>query len=124
LFFAISDGKNCNRSDIPIRIKARYLTLRPETIERVFTDAVMDPREFIILGGIDIILDKSGFRIRSQDLRGKLPEILMRELDVDPKIVADQLGHSVDMNFNVYTKTAVGLRKKALDAMESAVSGA
>jgi integrase len=49
---------------------------------------------------------------------------LMRELDVDPKIVADQLGHSVDVNLNVYTTTAVGLRKKALDAMESAMSGA
>jgi integrase len=49
---------------------------------------------------------------------------LMRELDVDPKIVADQLGHSVDVNLNVYTKTALGLRKQALDAMESVVSGA
>jgi integrase len=49
---------------------------------------------------------------------------LMRELEVDPKIVADQLGHSVDVNLNVYTKTAIGLRKRALDAMESAVSGA
>ena len=49
---------------------------------------------------------------------------LMRELNVDPKIVADQLGHSVDVNLNVYTKTAIGLRKKALDTMESAVLAA
>ncbi len=49
---------------------------------------------------------------------------LMRELDVDPKIVADQLGHSVDVNLNVYTKTGFNLRKQALEAMESAVSGA
>ena len=49
---------------------------------------------------------------------------LMRELDVDPKLVADQLGHSVDVNLNVYTKTGLNLRKKALDALESAVSGA
>jgi integrase len=48
---------------------------------------------------------------------------LMRELDVDPKLVADQLGHSVDVNLNVYTKTGLNLRKKALDALESAVSG-
>lgn len=33
---------------------------------------------------------------------------LMRELKVDPKIVADQLGHSVDVDLNVYTKTALG----------------
>lgn len=44
---------------------------------------------------------------------------LMRELDVDPKIVADQLGHSVDVNINVYTKTALGPRKEALDGLES-----
>jgi integrase len=49
---------------------------------------------------------------------------LMRELDVDPKLVADQLGHSVDVNLNVYTKTVPSLRKQALDAMESAVSWA
>jgi integrase len=46
---------------------------------------------------------------------------LMRELDVDPKIVADQLGHSVDVNLNVYSKTSLGIRKKALDSMEAAV---
>ena len=46
---------------------------------------------------------------------------LMRELEVDPKIVADQLGHSVDVNLNVYSKTSLRIRKKALDSMESAV---
>jgi len=46
---------------------------------------------------------------------------LMRELEVDPKIVADQLGHSVDVNLNVYTKTALGLRKEALNTFESAL---
>ncbi|TAM80992.1 MAG: hypothetical protein EPN47_13995 [Acidobacteria bacterium] len=45
---------------------------------------------------------------------------LMRELNVDPKIVADQLGHSVDVNINVYTRTALGPRKEALDGLESA----
>ena len=45
----------------------------------------------------------------------------MHELEVDPKIVADQLGHSVDVNLNVYTKTALGLRKEALDSFESAL---
>ena len=46
---------------------------------------------------------------------------LMRELKVDPKIVADQLGHSVDVNLNVYTKTALGLRKEAVNTLESAL---
>lgn len=46
---------------------------------------------------------------------------LMRELAVDPKIVADQLGHSVDVNLNVYSKTALGLRKEAVEMLESAL---
>jgi hypothetical protein len=49
---------------------------------------------------------------------------LMRELEVDPKIVADRLGHSVDVNLNVYSKTSLKIRKQALDSVESAVLGA
>ena len=46
---------------------------------------------------------------------------LMRELKVDPKVVADQLGHSVDVNLNVYSQTALGLRKEAWDTLETAL---
>ena len=46
---------------------------------------------------------------------------LMRELKVYPKVVADQLGHSLDVDLNVYRKTALGRRKEALDRFESAV---
>jgi hypothetical protein len=45
----------------------------------------------------------------------------MRELDIDPKVVADQLGHSLDVNLNVYTKTALEARKEAVTAFESAL---
>jgi len=44
---------------------------------------------------------------------------LMRDNDVDPKVVADQLGHSLDVNLNVYTQTALSLRKQAVNALES-----
>lgn len=46
---------------------------------------------------------------------------LMRELEIDPKIVADQLGHSVDVDLNVYSKTRLGVRKEAVDTFESAL---
>jgi integrase len=46
---------------------------------------------------------------------------LMRELQVDPKVVADQLGHSLDVNLNVYTQTGLGQRKEAVNALESAL---
>lgn len=46
---------------------------------------------------------------------------LMRELQVDPKVVADQLGHSVDVDLNVYAQTGLGQRKEAVNALESAL---
>lgn len=46
---------------------------------------------------------------------------LMRELDIDPKVVADQFGHSLDVNLNVYTKTALNARKEAVNAFETAL---
>jgi len=46
---------------------------------------------------------------------------LMKENNVDAKVVADQLGHSLDVNMNVYTQTALGRRKEAVNALESAL---
>jgi hypothetical protein len=40
---------------------------------------------------------------------------------VDPKIVADQQGHDVDVNLNVYTKTSLDRKKKAVDQLEAAL---
>ena len=45
----------------------------------------------------------------------------MRELKVDPKLVADQQGHAVDVNLNVYTETPIALKKQAVDGLESAL---
>jgi integrase len=46
---------------------------------------------------------------------------LMRELNIDPKLVADQQGHEVDVNLNVYTETPIALKKQAVDGLESAL---
>jgi integrase len=46
---------------------------------------------------------------------------LMNEIHDDPKLVADQLGHTVDVNQNVYTRASVARRKKSVDAFESAL---
>ena len=45
---------------------------------------------------------------------------LMRELGVDPKVVADQQGHSLDVNLNVYTETSLEKRIQAVEQLESA----
>jgi integrase len=45
---------------------------------------------------------------------------LMRELGVDPKIVADHMGHDVDVNLNVYTQTSLDSRIEAVNTLEAA----
>jgi integrase len=45
---------------------------------------------------------------------------LMRELGVDPKLVADQQGHTLDVNLNVYTETSLEKRIQAIEQLESA----
>ena len=50
----------------------------------------------------------------------------MNELDVDPKVVAEQLGHTLDVNLNTYTlntytKVAQKRRKQAVDLLENSV---
>jgi integrase len=46
---------------------------------------------------------------------------LMRELNVDPKLVADQQGHTLDVNINVYTQTSLESRIEAVNTLESAL---
>jgi len=43
---------------------------------------------------------------------------LMNALGIDGKLVADQLGHTLDVNLNVYTQASVERRKEALDRLE------
>ena len=46
---------------------------------------------------------------------------LMTERGVDPKLTADQQGHGVDTNLNVYTRTSVESRLEAVETLESAL---
>ena len=48
----------------------------------------------------------------------------MNDLKVDPKIVADQLGHTLDVSQNIYTQSALLIRKEAVDSLESALLNA
>jgi integrase len=45
---------------------------------------------------------------------------LMRDRGVDPKVVADQQGHTVDVNQNVYAQTSMESRKEAVETLASA----
>ena len=46
---------------------------------------------------------------------------LMHERNVDPKVVADQQGHTLDVNLNVYTQTTLERRIEAVQQLESAL---
>ncbi|HEY6273382.1 MAG TPA: tyrosine-type recombinase/integrase [Terriglobales bacterium] len=46
---------------------------------------------------------------------------LLKELGVDPHVRAEQMGHTVDVNENVYTVTSLSRRKEAVNALERAI---
>jgi integrase len=46
---------------------------------------------------------------------------LLKELDVDPQVRAEQMGHTVDVNENVYTRTSLERRRDAVNRLESAL---
>ncbi len=68
-------------------------------------------------------LEKVGLEWANFQVMRRTHSSLMRELNVDPKVVADQLGHTLDVNLNVYTETNLGLRKEAVETFESALNG-
>ena len=70
---------NLADSDNSEKTAAFRQALHPITIERVFTNCVMDCRQIMVLDGIDIMTD--GFRIRRHDLYGPLPEIDIRDTE-------------------------------------------
>ena len=45
---------------------------------------------------------------------------LMNAQGVDPKVIADQQGHTVDVNLNVYTQTSMESRREAVETLASA----
>jgi integrase len=59
--------------------------------------------------------------VNSQAMR-RTHSSLMKDNNADPKVVADQLGHSLDVNLNIYTQSALSLRKQAVNALESTLA--
>jgi integrase len=46
---------------------------------------------------------------------------LLKESDIDPQVRAEQMGHTIDVNENVYTVTSLRRRREAVNALESAI---
>jgi integrase len=66
-------------------------------------------------------LKKAGLGWATFQVMRRTHSSLLSDLNVHPKVVADQLGHTVDVNQNVYTKTGLGRRKKAVKSLEFAL---
>lgn len=71
--------------------------------------------------GIKPVLQKAGLGWVNFQVLRRTASSLMRDLHVDPKLVADQLGHSVDVNLNIYTSTMLERRLEAVQDLETAV---
>ena len=46
---------------------------------------------------------------------------LMDDLGVDPQVRAEQMGHTVDVNENVYTQASFGRRRQAVNDLEKRI---
>jgi hypothetical protein len=46
---------------------------------------------------------------------------LSREVGIDPKLVADQLGHGLGVNLDVYTVVALEKRQQAVEVLEASL---
>jgi integrase len=44
---------------------------------------------------------------------------LMNAQGIDPKVIADQQGHTVDVNLNVYSQTSIESKREAVEALAS-----
>ena len=52
--------------------------LHPATVEKTFTDCVMDVKEVVVLDGIEILAGDHVYRVCSHDMHGPLPAIVVR----------------------------------------------
>ena len=68
-------------------------------------------------------LDKVGLGWVNFQVMRRTHASLMSDLGVEGKLVADQLGHSLDVNQNVYTQSAVSKRQNAVNRLENSLIG-
>jgi len=63
-------------------------------------------------------LEKVGVGWANFQVMRRTHSTLMKELKADPKLVADQLGHTLDVNQNVYTQSSVESRQVIVNQLE------
>ena len=71
--------------------------------------------------GIDVTLFATSDSITKGTLDSIIPCGYEEDKNVDPKVVADQLGHTLDVNLNVYTQTSLERKIEAVETLESSL---
>ncbi len=66
-------------------------------------------------------LKKVGLEWANFQVMRRTHACLLGELEVDPQVRADQMGHSVDVHQNEYTRASLERRKGAVNALEKAL---
>jgi integrase len=91
----------------------------------VFPSERMTPlaKENVWRRSIQPKLDKIGLDWVNFQVMRRTHSSMMSTLGVEGKLVADQLGHSLDVNQNVYTQSAVSTRQIALNQLEVSLNG-
>jgi hypothetical protein len=68
------------RSNSPKAEPTQYWTLlRVLEIEKTFMQVILDLQVILVLDGIEVLPELPGFRIRSHDLYGPLPDALIKD---------------------------------------------
>lgn len=67
------------------------------------------------------VLEKAGLGWANFLVMRRTHASLMKALGIDGKLVADQLGHSLDVNQNVYTQSPVESRLEAVNKLEQSL---
>lgn len=67
-------------------------------------------------------LKKVGLQWATFQVMRRTHSTLMKQLKADPKLVADQLGHTVDVNQNVYTQSPVESRLVIVNQLERQIA--
>ena len=98
--------------------KARSLNTNPEAW--VFPSERGTPlsRDNVLRRSISPRLKTVGLAWVNFQVMRRTHSTLMNNMGIEGKLVADQLGHSLDVNQNVYTKSPVERRKTAVDQLE------
>ena len=67
-------------------------------------------------------LDEAGLPWVNFQVMRRTSSTLLNTLGVEGKLVADQLGHTLDVNQNVYTHSPVAVRREAVNRLEQALA--